>query len=151
MASRSIDQISKKTNCTCSTLFFLSSKKINLHVQHAFRLSLPLFLHNYTVGRNRQTSQFHIIFMEELSYVLTQYFVSCVHMCAFIFHCPSFLTLLAAPYWPLAFLIRDLNIQRRKRQRERQKTIRLYKQNNNFARASRFFGHFFARFCTTTT
>ena len=26
-----------------------------------------------------------------------------------------------------------------------------YKKNNNFARASRFFVHFFARFCTTTT
>ena len=25
------------------------------------------------------------------------------------------------------------------------------KQNNNFARASLFFVHFFARFCTTTT
>ena len=43
MASRSIDLISKKTNCTCSTLFFLISKKTNLHVQHAFCLSLPLF------------------------------------------------------------------------------------------------------------
>ena len=33
------------------------------------------------------------------------------------------------------------------------KTIGLIslKQNNNFARASRFFVHFFARFCTTTT
>ena len=28
---------------------------------------------------------------------------------------------------------------------------RFYKQNNNFARASRFFVYFFARFCTTTT
>ena len=26
-----------------------------------------------------------------------------------------------------------------------------YRQNNNFARASHFFVHFFARFCTTTT
>ena len=31
------------------------------------------------------------------------------------------------------------------------KKNRFYKQNNNFARASRFFGHLFARFCTTTT
>ena len=37
--------------------------------------------------------------MEELSYVLTQYFVSCVHV-RFYFHCRSF-----SPYWPLAFLI----------------------------------------------
>ena len=28
---------------------------------------------------------------------------------------------------------------------------RFYKQNNNFARAPRFFVHFFTRFCTTTT
>ena len=47
--------------------------------------------------------------------------------------------------------IRDFKIQRRGRQRERQKNNRLYKQNNNFARASPFFVHFFARFCTTTT
>ena len=37
--------------------------------------------------------------MEELSYVLTQYFVSCVHV-RFYFHCRSF-----SRYWPLAFLI----------------------------------------------
>ena len=37
--------------------------------------------------------------MQELSYVLTQYFVSCVYV-AFIFHWPSFL-----PCWPPAFLI----------------------------------------------
>ena len=31
------------------------------------------------------------------------------------------------------------------------KNNRSYRQNNNFARASRFFVHFFARFCTTRT
>ena len=50
----------------------------------------------------------------------------------------------------LAFVmedIRDFKIQRRGRQQERQKkTIRFNNQNNNFARASRFFVHFFARF-----
>ena len=47
---------------------------------------------------------------------------------------------------------RDFKIQRRGRQRERQiNNHGLYKQNNNFARAPRFFVHFFARFCTTTT
>ena len=46
---------------------------------------------------------------------------------------------------------RDFNIQRRGRQRERQNNNRFYKQNNNFVRASRFFVHFFARFCKTTT
>ena len=43
----------------------------------------------------RQTSLLHIIFMEELSYVLTQYFVSCVHI-RFYFSLPLIFTLLAA-------------------------------------------------------
>ena len=47
--------------------------------------------------------------------------------------------------------IRDFQIQRRGRPRECQKNNRFYKQNNNFARVLRFFVHFFARFCTTTT
>ena len=51
----------------------------------------------------------------------------------------------------LKVAIRDFKIQRRGWQRERQKNNRFYKQNNNFARALRFFVHFFARFCTTTT
>ena len=92
MASSLIDLISKKTNCTCSTLFFLISKKTNLHVQHAFCLSLPLFCTFKTLffGLKRQTSQLHIIFMEELSYLLTQYFVSCVHVRFYFFTAPHF-------------------------------------------------------------
>ena len=43
-------------------------------------------------------------------------------------------------------VITDFKIQRRGRQRERQKTNLFNKQNNNFARASRFFGHFFSVF-----
>ena len=44
-------------------------------------------------------------------------------------------------------MIRDFKIQRRGRQRERQKKTNWFnKQNNNFARASRFFVHFFAVF-----
>ena len=39
---------------------------------------------------------------------------------------------------------RDLKIRRRRRQRERHKSSRFNNQNNNFARASRFFVHFFA-------
>ena len=46
---------------------------------------------------------------------------------------------------------RDCKIQRRARQRERQINNSFYKQKNNFACAPRFFVHFFARFCTTTT
>ena len=40
--------------------------------------------------------------------------------------------------------IRDLKIRRRRRQRGRQKGNKFNNQNNNFARASRFFLHFFA-------
>ena len=39
---------------------------------------------------------------------------------------------------------RELNQPRRGRQRERQKNNGLNQQNNNFARASRFFVHFLA-------
>ena len=52
----------------------------------------------------------------------------------------------------LAFVmedIRDFKIQRLGRQQERQKKKHLFrfnKQNNNFARASRLFVHFFVRF-----
>ena len=42
--------------------------------------------------------------------------------------------------------IRDLKIRRRRRQRERHKSNRFKKQNNNFARTSHFFVHFFAVF-----
>ena len=41
-------------------------------------------------------------------------------------------------------LIRDFKIQRWRRQRGRQKSNTFNNQNNNFARASRFFVHFFA-------
>ena len=70
----------EKKNCTYSTLFLLISKKKTLHVQHAFCLFLRCFAQPQRcfVGLKCQTSQLHIIFMEELSYVLTQYFVSCV-------------------------------------------------------------------------
>ena len=42
--------------------------------------------------------------------------------------------------------IRDFKIQRRQRQRQRPKNNRFYKQNDNFARASHFFVHFFLVF-----
>ena len=38
---------------------------------------------------------------------------------------------------------RDLKIKRRRRQRERHKSNRFNKENNNFARVSHFFVHFF--------
>ena len=37
----------KKTNCTCSTLFFLISKKTNLHVQHSLLSFFVVVLHDY--------------------------------------------------------------------------------------------------------
>ena len=42
--------------------------------------------------------------------------------------------------------IGDFKIQRRGRQREGQKNNRFNKQNNNFARATHFFVHFFPVF-----
>ena len=67
--------ISKKQICTCSALFvFLCHCFAQLPLQRCF------------VGLKRQTSQLHIIFMEKLSYVLTQYFVSCtVHASSLLF------------------------------------------------------------------
>ena len=98
MASRLIDAISKKkqnkqTNCTCSTLFFLISKKTNLHVQHAFCLALPLFCTTTTLFCWTKSSNF--VKLEELSYLLTQYFVSCVHV-RFYFSLLLIFTLLVA-------------------------------------------------------
>ena len=84
MASRTIDLISKKKKkqiCTCSTLF-------------VFLCSCFAQLQRCFVGLKRQTSQLHIIFVEELLYVLTQYFVSCV--LRFYFSMPLIFTLLAA-------------------------------------------------------
>ena len=98
MASRSIDLVSKKTNCTCRTLFLLISKNKK---QICTGSTLFVFfsrcfvqLQRCFVGLKRQTSWLHIIFMEELSYVLTQYFVSCV--LRFYFSLPLIFTLLAA-------------------------------------------------------
>ena len=83
MASRSIDLISKKTNCLCSTLFFLISKKTNLHVQHAFCLSLPLFCTITTLFWRTKTSNF----------LVTHYFYGGIVVCAYPVFC---LLLLAA-------------------------------------------------------
>ena len=98
MASRSIDLISKKNKLHVQHTFSSNQQKTNLHVQHAF-LSFPCRcfarLQRCFVRLKRQTSQLHIIFMEELSYVLTQYFVSCVHV-RFYFSLALIYTLLAA-------------------------------------------------------
>ena len=77
MASRSIDLISKKTNCLCSTLFFLISKKTNLYVQHAFCLSLPLFCTITTLFWRTKTSTF----------LVTHYFYGGIVVCAYPVFC----------------------------------------------------------------
>ena len=101
MALRSIDLISKKKNCTCSTFFFSNQQKkkqictystLSVFLCHCFA---QLQLQRCFVGLKRQTSWLHIIFMEDLTYVLTQYFVSCVFV-RFYFSLPLIFTLLAA-------------------------------------------------------
>ena len=95
MASRSTDLISKKTNCTCSTLFFLISKKTNLHVQHAFCLSLPLFCTPTTLFCRTKTSNFPV----------THYFYGGIVVCAypiFCFLCPCSLLFFTGPHLHLA-------------------------------------------------
>ena len=79
MASRSIDLISKKkkTNCACSTLFFVISKKTNLHVQQAFCLSLPLFCITTTLFCRTKTSNF----------LVTHYFYGGIVVCAYPIFC----------------------------------------------------------------
>ena len=58
MASRSIDLISKIKLQVQHALFFLISKKTNMHVQHAFCPSLPLFCPTTTLFRRTKTSNF---------------------------------------------------------------------------------------------
>ena len=77
MASRSIDLISKKTNCMWSTLFFLISKKTNLHVQHAFCLFLPLFCTTTMPFCRTKTSNF----------LLTHYFYGGIVIYAYPIFC----------------------------------------------------------------
>ena len=77
MASRSIDLISEKTNCTCSTLFFLISNKTNFHVQHAFCLSFPLFCKTTTLFCRTKSSNF----------LVTHYFYGGIVVCAYPIFC----------------------------------------------------------------
>ena len=70
-----IGLISKKTNCTCSTLLLLVSKKQICTCSTLFCLSLAVVLHDYN-GRNCRMCLPNILFP--------------VFMFAFIFHCRSF-------------------------------------------------------------
>ena len=102
----------KKTNWMCSTLFFIiSKKKPNLYVQHAFCLSLLLFCTTTTLLCRTKSSNF----------LVTHYFYGWIVVCAYPIFCllcscsllfftaPHFhlagRSLLAAPCWPLAFLV----------------------------------------------
>ena len=130
MTSRLIGLISKKTNCTCSTLLLLVSKKQSCACSTLFCLSLAVVLHDdnendfktnrsnqqknklhvqHTSSTSQQKTNLHVqhaflsfpcrcfarLQRKELSYVLTQYFVSCVHVC-FYFSLPLIFTLLTA-------------------------------------------------------
>ena len=78
MASRSIDLIGKITN---------------FHVQHAFFVFLCRCFARLQCRferLKRQTSLLHIIFMDELSYVLTKDFVFCVHVRFYFFTAAHF-------------------------------------------------------------
>ena len=112
MASSLIDLISKKTNCTCSTLFLLISKKqICKHVLHAFLSSL--FCTTTTLFCTTKTS----------NVLVTNYFYGGIVVCAypiFCFLCSCSLSFFTAAHFHLAscslqvasishFLTADLN------------------------------------------
>ena len=88
----------QKTKLYVQHTFSSNQQKANLHVQHTF-LSFPCHclapLQRCFVQLKHQTSQLHLIFMEEVWYVFTQYFVSCVHVC-FYFSLLLIFTSLAA-------------------------------------------------------
>ena len=88
MASRSIDLINEKTNCTCSTLFSLISNKTNFHVQHAFCLSFPLFCKTTTLFCRTKSSNF----------LVTHYFYGGIVVCAY----PIFCLPCSCPHFHLA-------------------------------------------------
>ena len=104
MPSRVIDLISKKTNCTCSTLFLLISKKQIKFARAArfFVFPLPLFCTTTTLFCTTKTSNF----------LVTHYFHGGIVVCAypiFCLRCSCSLLFFTAAYfhlcWPLAFLI----------------------------------------------
>ena len=99
MASRSTDLISKtKQFCTCGTLFFSNLQKNKFARAARFFIFLCRCFSRLQcrfVLLKRQSSWLHIIFMEELSYVLTKDFFP-VLMFAFSFLLSLIFTLLAA-------------------------------------------------------
>ena len=112
MESRSIGLISKNTNCTCSTLFS-NSRKTNLHVQHAFWLSLPLFCTTTTLFCMTKSSNFLVTHYFYGGIVVRLFCLPCSYS---YFSLPLIFTLLPAPCWPLAFLIRAIYTRKIRRE-----------------------------------
>ena len=92
MASRLIDLISKKTNCTCSTLFLLISKKQICTCSTLFCLSLAVVLHDYNAVLYDYNVKLpsYTLFLWRNCRICLPNILSPVFMFAFIFHCPSF-------------------------------------------------------------
>ena len=72
-----IDLISKKTNCTCSTLFLLLSKKQICSAARFFVFLLPLFCTTATMFCTTKTSNF----------LVTQYFYGRIVVCVYPIFC----------------------------------------------------------------
>ena len=95
MASRLIDLISKKTNCTCSTLFLVISKKQICTCSTLFCLSLALVFTATTLFCTTKTSNF----------LVTHYFYGGIVVCAypiFCFLCSCSLLVFTGPHLHLA-------------------------------------------------
>ena len=95
MASRLIDLISKKTNCTCSTLFLVISKKQICTCSTLFCLSLALVFTATTLFCTTKTSNF----------LVTHYFYGGIVVCAypiFCFLCSCSLLFFTAAHFHLA-------------------------------------------------
>ena len=94
--NRSNQQKRKKTKQIARAAhFFLISKKTNLHVQHAFCLSLPLFCTTTTLFCRTKTSNF----------LVTHYFYGGIVVCAypiFCFLCSCSLLFFTAPHFHLS-------------------------------------------------
>ena len=94
MASRLID-LSKKTNCTCSTLFLLISKKQICTCSVLFFFPLPLFCTITTLFCTTKTSNF----------LVTHYFYGGIVVCVypkFCFLCSGSLLYFTAAHFNLA-------------------------------------------------
>ena len=84
----------------CSTLFFSNKQTTDLHMQHTFCLSLPLFSPTTTLFCRTKTSNFLVTCYYYGGIVCLPNILSPVFIFTFIFHCHSF-----SPCWPLASLI----------------------------------------------